>query len=153
MESGEHMPDKEKFVNELFRVTAPGGRVIIVTWCHRELKPGEKNLPKWEENLLHKISKAYYLPQWVPASKYVDLAKQIGLKDVKQDDWSEYVAPFWPAVIRSALVPSNFIRMVRSGSITFKGAIASVRFSVLLFIINNYTLLVMDETGPAKGCD
>ncbi len=25
MESGEHMPDKDKFMNELFRVTAPGG--------------------------------------------------------------------------------------------------------------------------------
>ena len=32
MESGEHMPDKRRFVNELVRVTAPGGRVIIVTW-------------------------------------------------------------------------------------------------------------------------
>ncbi len=33
MESGEHMPDKQRFVNELVRVVAPGGRVIIVTWC------------------------------------------------------------------------------------------------------------------------
>ena len=33
MESGEHMPDKRKFVSELVRVTAPGGRIIIVTWC------------------------------------------------------------------------------------------------------------------------
>ena len=29
------MPNKKKFVEELFRVTAPGGRIIIVTWCHR----------------------------------------------------------------------------------------------------------------------
>lgn len=35
MESGEHMPDKQRFVNELVRVCAPGGTVIIVTWCHR----------------------------------------------------------------------------------------------------------------------
>ena len=35
MESGEHMPDKERFVGELARVCAPGGRIIIVTWCHR----------------------------------------------------------------------------------------------------------------------
>lgn len=33
MESGEHMPDKRKFVHELARVVAPGGRIIIVTWC------------------------------------------------------------------------------------------------------------------------
>lgn len=35
MESGEHMPDKQKFVGELARVCAPGGTVIIATWCHR----------------------------------------------------------------------------------------------------------------------
>ena len=35
LESGEHMPDKQRFVGELVRVCAPGGRIIIVTWCHR----------------------------------------------------------------------------------------------------------------------
>lgn len=35
LESGEHMPDKAQFVGELARVCAPGGRVIVVTWCHR----------------------------------------------------------------------------------------------------------------------
>ena len=38
MESGEHMPNKKDFVNELYRVTAPGGRIIIVTWCHRYVR-------------------------------------------------------------------------------------------------------------------
>jgi SAM-dependent methyltransferase len=33
MESGEHMPDKAQFVRELVRVAAPGGKVIVVTWC------------------------------------------------------------------------------------------------------------------------
>ena len=35
MESGEHMPDKAQFVGELARVCKPGGRIIVVTWCHR----------------------------------------------------------------------------------------------------------------------
>ena len=38
LESGEHMPDKPAFVKELCRVAAPGGRIIIVTWCHRDLQ-------------------------------------------------------------------------------------------------------------------
>src|SRR5690348_2694491 len=38
MESGEHMPNKPQFVQELARVCAPGGKVLIVTWCHRDLK-------------------------------------------------------------------------------------------------------------------
>jgi len=125
MESGEHMPDKRKFMSELFRVTAPNGRIIIVTWCHRELAPNEQSLQKWELQLLNRISKAYYLPQWVPASEYVRLAEELGLEDIRTDDWSEFVLPFWPAVIRSALNPRNFIKMILSGMVTIKGAIAS----------------------------
>jgi ubiquinone/menaquinone biosynthesis C-methylase UbiE len=42
LESGEHMPNKTKFVDELFRVAKPGtGKILIVTWCHRDLEDGE----------------------------------------------------------------------------------------------------------------
>jgi tocopherol O-methyltransferase len=57
MESAEHMPDKPRFMRELVRVAAPGGRVLIVTWCHRELAPGEQSLRRDELNLLSKINK------------------------------------------------------------------------------------------------
>lgn len=126
MESGEHMPNKEKFLNELFRVTAPGGRILIVTWCHRELNEGETALTEKELRLLAKINKAYYLPEWVPASTYLKHAHTLGLEDIRQDDWTQYVAPFWPAVIRSAFVPANFVRMVWSGRKTVKGAVAAL---------------------------
>ena len=56
MESGEHMPDKRQFMKQLFRVTAPGGRILVVTWCHRELKAGEKALQPRELRLLDKIN-------------------------------------------------------------------------------------------------
>ena len=126
MESGEHMPDKKQFFNELFRITAPGGRIIIVTWCHRELKNGETRLTDKETRLLNRINDAYYLPDWVPASHYLTLAKNLGLEDIRTDDWSEYIAPFWPAVFFSALVPRNFFRMMRTGRTTIKGAIATL---------------------------
>jgi tocopherol O-methyltransferase len=124
MESGEHMPDKSKFMSELARVTAPNGRIIVVTWCHRELKAGE-SLTKKELKLLKKINDAYYLPDWVPGSTYVELARDLGLTDIRIDDWSEYVEPFWPAVIRSALVPWNFFNLLRSGRTTLRGALAT----------------------------
>ena len=64
LESGEHMPDKKKFVDELFRVATPGGRILIVTWCHRDLEDGETSLTKKEERLLARVNRAYYLPKW-----------------------------------------------------------------------------------------
>ena len=110
MESGEHTPDKKRFMQELVRVTAPGGRIIVVTWCHRELKADEKSLQPKELRLLDKINDAYFLPAWVPGSLYVKLARELGLEDIKYDDWSEFIAPFWPAVFKSALKPLNFVR-------------------------------------------
>ncbi|GAV83051.1 Methyltransf_23 domain-containing protein [Cephalotus follicularis] len=124
MESGEHMPDKTKFINELARVAAPGATIIIVTWCHRDLTPSEESLQTWEKELLDKICNAYYLPAWCSTSDYVKLLDSFGLLDVKAADWSQYVAPFWPAVIRSAFTWKGFISLMRSGFKTIKGALA-----------------------------
>ncbi|XP_031502976.1 probable tocopherol O-methyltransferase, chloroplastic [Nymphaea colorata] len=122
MESGEHMPDKKKFVNELARVAAPGATIIIVTWCHRNLLPNEESLQPQEVELLEKICDAFYLPAWCSAADYAKIAESLNLEDIKTADWSEHVAPFWPAVIRSALTLKGFISMLRAGWKTMKGA-------------------------------
>ncbi|KAG2312513.1 hypothetical protein Bca52824_024070 [Brassica carinata] len=123
MESGEHMPDKAKFVKELVRVAAPGGRIIIVTWCHRNLSQGEEALQPWEQNLLDRICKTFYLPAWCSTSDYVDLLQSLSLQDIKCADWSENVAPFWPAVIRTALTWKGLVSLLRSGMKSIKGAL------------------------------
>ncbi|XP_059451648.1 gamma-tocopherol methyltransferase, chloroplastic-like [Corylus avellana] len=124
MESGEHMPDKAKFVNELVRVAAPGATIIIVTWCHRDLAPSEEALQPWEKELLNKICKSYYLPAWCSTVDYVKLLESLSLQDIKTADWSPYVAPFWPAVIRSALTWKDMTSLLRSGLKSIKGALA-----------------------------
>ncbi|CAH8307423.1 unnamed protein product [Eruca vesicaria subsp. sativa] len=123
MESGEHMPDKAKFVKELVRVAAPGGRIIIVTWCHRNLSQGEEALQPWEQNLLDRICKTFYLPAWCSTSDYVELLQSLSLQDIKCADWSENVAPFWPAVIRTALTWKGLVSLLRSGMKSIKGAL------------------------------
>lgn len=124
MESGEHMPDKSKFVSELARVAAPGGTIIMVTWCHRDLKPGEEALQAWEQTLLNRICDAFYLPSWCSTADYVDLLQSLSLQDIKSADWTQYVAPFWPAVIRSALTWKGLTSLLGAGWKTIKGALA-----------------------------
>ncbi|ESQ28865.1 hypothetical protein EUTSA_v10018768mg [Eutrema salsugineum] len=123
MESGEHMPDKAKFVNELVRVAAPGGKIIIVTWCHRNLSEGEEALQPWEQDLLNKICKTFYLPAWCSTSDYVKLLQSHSIQDIKCADWSENVAPFWPAVIQTALTWKGLVSLLRSGMKSIKGAL------------------------------
>lgn len=79
MESGEHMPDKTRFISELKRVAAPGGKIIVVTWCHRDLQPGE-TLTRVERALLKLINKIYFLPPWVSIDDYVKIATAAGLQ-------------------------------------------------------------------------
>lgn len=124
LESGEHMPDKKKFVNELFRVAEPGGRIIVVTWCHRDLAEGETELTKSELRLLRRINRAYYLPQWCSVQDYVDLMTEKGATDIQEEDWSYIIAPFWKAVIRSSLNVKSIWGLLRSGFSTQRGAYA-----------------------------
>ncbi|KAG6434023.1 hypothetical protein SASPL_105643 [Salvia splendens] len=123
MESGEHMPDKKKFVNELVRVAAPGGTIIIVTWCHRDLSPSEESLLPEEKNLLDRICRAFYLPEWCSTADYVSLLTSLSMEDVKSADWSDNVAPFWPAVIKSALTWKGITSLLTSGWKTIRGAL------------------------------
>jgi len=127
LESGEHMPDKRRFVDELWRVCAPShGRIILVTWCHRDLdvEKGETSLTKKEQRLLAKINRAYYLPEWCSVQDYVDLFQRKGATDVKRDDWSYVIAPFWKAVIRSSFSVRSVVGLLKSGPTTIRGAYA-----------------------------
>ena len=69
-----------QFVNELARVTAPGGTIIIVTWCHRDLAPTEESLQPWEKELLNKICDSFYLPAWCSTAEYVKLLQSLSLQ-------------------------------------------------------------------------
>mmetsp|Transcript_25030 Transcript_25030/g.39585 ORF Transcript_25030/g.39585 Transcript_25030/m.39585 type:complete len:358 (+) Transcript_25030:71-1144(+) len=153
MESGEHMPEKEKFVQGLARVCAPGGKVLVVTWCHRDLEPGEAGLTPKEERLLNRINKAYYLPRWCSVADYVAYAEAAGLADIKTADWTDRIQAFWPAVVRSALgSPRNFWGMLRSGPKTVRGALA------MLWMIQGYNrglikFGLITATKPASAAD
>lgn len=118
------MPDKQNFVNELYRVATPGGRVIIVTWCHRDLEKDETSLTKKEEKLLARINRAYYLPRWCSVQDYVNLLEAKGAVDIKRDDWSYIIAPFWRAVIKSSLNLKSVLGLFKSGFSTIRGAYA-----------------------------
>ena len=38
-ESGEHMPDKKRYVEEMVHKLKPGGTLVIATWCQRHEPP------------------------------------------------------------------------------------------------------------------
>ncbi|CAM9727291.1 unnamed protein product [Ascophyllum nodosum] len=145
MECGEHMAQRSKWVAEMSRICAPGGRILVVAWCHRNLQEGEAELTPKEQKLLKRISKVYCLPQWCSPSDYVKYYQAQGLVDIKTDDWTDNIQEFWPAVIRSSLTPKGIFGLIKSGPSTIKAAIA-----MLLMVRGYKTNLVKFALITAK---
>lgn len=61
-------------------MAAPGGTIIIVTMCHRDLSPSEESLLPEEKDLLNRICDAYYLPAWCSIADYVKLLQSLSLE-------------------------------------------------------------------------
>jgi tocopherol O-methyltransferase len=123
LESGEHMPNKAQFLAECYRVLQPGGKLILVTWCHREtLMMGD--LTTNEIRHLKEIYRVYCLPYVIALSEYKTIAEQCGFQELKTDDWSTAVAPFWDVVIDSAFSLESVTELVKAGWKTIESALS-----------------------------
>jgi tocopherol O-methyltransferase len=122
LESGEHMPNKTKFLQECYRVLKPGGTLIMVTWCHRptDVLP----LTADEQKHLQDIYRVYCLPYVISLPEYEAIAHQLPLNNIRTADWSTAVAPFWNFVIDSAFTPQAFFGLLFSGWSTIQGALS-----------------------------
>lgn len=123
LESGEHMPDKEQFFRECYRVLKPGGTFICATWCHRSVDEGHPLTPS-EQAHLEKIYRVYCLPFVISLPEYEQIATDLGFQQIRTDDWSTAVAPFWDIVISSALTPGAIAGLLRSGWGTIQAALS-----------------------------
>ncbi len=122
LESGEHMPDKGQFMRELVRVLKPGGKVLMVTWCHRPTD--QQPLTADELHHLQEIYRVYCLPHVISLPEYERIARSLPLQDLRTADWSSAVAPFWDMVIDSAFTPAAIVGLLFSGWKTIEAAIS-----------------------------
>jgi tocopherol O-methyltransferase len=123
LESGEHMPDKVKFLQECYRVLKPGGKLIFVTWCHRPTTVVNP-LTSDEEKQLQDIYRVYCLPYVISLPQYTEIVEQCGFKDLRVDDWSTAVEPFWDVVIDSAITPQAVFGLFKAGWKTIEAAMS-----------------------------
>ena len=124
LESGEHMPDKTKFLQECYRVLKPGGKMIFATWCHRETSSLAGELTADETAHLKEIYRVYCLPYVISLSEYRAIAQNCGFQNIRSDDWSTAVAPFWDVVIDSAIAPQAIAGLFQAGWQTIQGALS-----------------------------
>lgn len=119
MESAEHMADKKGLFQLFHKLLKPGGRVLMATWCKRAEPP---YLSPSDQYTLQQICDLYHLPPLVSIPELAEAAGASGFVNIRTEDWSQAVEPFWGAVIRSGLDPRNWPGLMRSGVGTIKGA-------------------------------
>lgn len=124
LESGEHMPDKKQFLQECYRVLQPGGTFILATWCHRPLNSLAGELTTDERRHLEEIYRVYCLPHVISLPEYEAIAHQCGWQNIRSDDWSIAVSPFWDRVIDSTWEPSSLLGVFNSGWTTLQAALS-----------------------------
>lgn len=124
LESGEHMPNKQKFLQECHRVLKPGGIMIMATWCHRTLDGHHGQLTDDERRHLADIYRIYALPYVISLPEYEAIAQNISFQDICIVDWSTTVTPFWDMVIESAFDPKVIISLLFSNWTTIQAALS-----------------------------
>lgn len=124
LESGEHMPDKTKFLQECYRVLKPEGKLIMATWCHRPTDSVAGELTDDEKRHLEEIYKVYCLPYVISLPEYEKIVADCRFKNIVADDWSTAVAPFWDVVIDTAITPQAVVGLFTSGWQTIQGALS-----------------------------
>merc|ERR1719197_2120542 len=86
-ESGEHMPDKKRYVEEMARVLKPGGRIVIATWCQRD----DTTAPftPEEKKTLQFLYDEWTHPYFISIEEYGRLMDGTDkLINVETDDWA-----------------------------------------------------------------
>eukprot|EP00884_Botryococcus_braunii_P011258 jgi/Botrbrau1/20132/Bobra.0173s0034.1 len=94
-ESGEHMPDKKKYVEEMTRVLKPGGTLVLATWCQREETP-DNPLTETDKNNLQFLYDEWAHPYFISIEAYKRLMEGTGqYESVEIDDWTAETVPSW----------------------------------------------------------
>jgi len=95
IESSEHMPDKQRFFAEAFRILKPSGQLVICAWLAADApKP-------WEtRHLLEPICREGRLPGMGDEVDYRAMAAKAGFQVLAVDDISAQVSRTWWICIR-----------------------------------------------------
>jgi MPBQ/MSBQ methyltransferase len=93
-ESGEHMPDKEAYINEMMRVLKPGGKFVMATWCQRDDR--EVPFDSKDERDLKFLYEEWTHPYFISIEKYAEIIDATGLmNEVTTEDWNEQTIASW----------------------------------------------------------
>ena len=95
-ESGEHMPDKGRYVDEMNRVLSPGGNLVIACWCQRE--EGDRPFDDHDRACLQFLYDEWAHPFFISKEEFGRLVTNSSggsFDRVDVADWTEQTIDSW----------------------------------------------------------
>ena len=104
VEAGPHMPDKQRYADELLRVLKPGGLLTVADWNRRD--PSVRPLSRLERGVMHQLLVQWAHPEFASIPGFrrnLEQSKSGGGIAVETADWSRETLPSWIASIVEGL--------------------------------------------------
>lgn len=121
-ESGEHMPDKKKYIEQMMRVLKPGGKFVMATWCQRD--DSEIPFDARDKRDLQYLYDEWSHPYFISKEAYKELVEDTGvMENVKAEDWVKETVASWRHTIWLGIKdprgwifkPRKYMRFIRDG--------------------------------------
>lgn len=93
-ESGEHMPDKKAYINEMMRVLKPGGTFVMACWSQRD--DSVEPFSKKDERDLQYLYEEWTHPYFISVNDFKKLIDDTGVMNpVKTANWVDETIASW----------------------------------------------------------
>lgn len=118
IEAGPHMPDKNKYAQEMMRVLKPGGTLVVADWNQRDDRTVPLNW--WERIVMRQLLDQWSHPSFSSIEGFSEQIAETGLVDgdVVTADWTQETLPSWLESVWQGIVrPEGIIKFGLSGFI------------------------------------
>jgi MPBQ/MSBQ methyltransferase len=94
-ESGEHMPDKKRYINEMMRVLKPGGTFVMACWSQRDATV-KHPFTRRDQRDLQYLYEEWTHPYFISIQDYKKLIDDTGMMQyVTTANWCQETIPSW----------------------------------------------------------